>query len=105
MPPCLPACLPPSLLPPPPTVATFLLWQVPVGLNYFSGHRFRSRVFIDIGDPLEVPPELVAQYAAGGVFDVTFGLHLRDSFGIGPAGASGRLIDAYRGLFPVQDGA
>ena len=28
------------------------LQLVPVGLNYFSGHRFRSRVFIDIGAPL-----------------------------------------------------
>ncbi|KAL1508277.1 hypothetical protein AB1Y20_004392 [Prymnesium parvum] len=36
---------------------------VPVGLNYFSGHRFRSRVFVDIGEPFQVPPELVAHYA------------------------------------------
>ena len=35
---------------------------VPVGLNYFSGHRFRSRVFIDIGEPLTVPPELLRLY-------------------------------------------
>ena len=27
---------------------------VPVGLNYFSGHRFRSRVFVDIGEPLSL---------------------------------------------------
>ena len=39
---------------------------VPVGLNYFSGHRFRSRVFVDIGEPLAVPPELLALYLAGG---------------------------------------
>ena len=39
---------------------------VPVGLNYFSGHRFRSRVFLDIGEPFAVPAELVAMYAAGG---------------------------------------
>ena len=32
---------------------------VPVGINYFSGHRFRSRVFVDIGDPIAVPPHLV----------------------------------------------
>ena len=31
------------------------LQLVPVGLNYFSGHRFRSRVFIDIGAPFAVP--------------------------------------------------
>ena len=24
---------------------------VPVGINYFQGHRFRSRVFVDIGAP------------------------------------------------------
>ena len=35
---------------------------VPVGLNYFSGHRFRSRVYVDYGDPVDVsrlrmPPE------------------------------------------------
>lgn len=35
---------------------------VPVGLNYFSGHRFRSRVFVDIGLPIRVPPELVKLY-------------------------------------------
>ena len=39
---------------------------VPVGLNYFSGHRFRSRVFLDIGEPLEVPADLVELYCAGG---------------------------------------
>jgi glycerol-3-phosphate O-acyltransferase/dihydroxyacetone phosphate acyltransferase len=39
---------------------------VPVGLNYFSGHRFRSRVFVDIGDPMSVPPELLSLYLAGG---------------------------------------
>ena len=32
-------------------------------MNYFSGHRFRSRVFIDIGEPLSVPPELLKLYA------------------------------------------
>ena len=31
------------------------LQLVPVGLNYFSGHRFRSRVFIDIGARLATP--------------------------------------------------
>lgn len=39
---------------------------VPVGINYFSGHRFRSRVFLDIGDPLDVPPEIQQEYALGG---------------------------------------
>ena len=36
---------------------------VPIGINYFSGHRFRSRVFLDIGAPFSVPPELAALYA------------------------------------------
>ena len=27
---------------------------VPVGLNYFSPHRFRSTVSVDFGDPIEV---------------------------------------------------
>mmetsp|Transcript_17377 Transcript_17377/g.51280 ORF Transcript_17377/g.51280 Transcript_17377/m.51280 type:complete len:279 (+) Transcript_17377:904-1740(+) len=39
---------------------------VPVGLNYFSGHRFRSRVFLDIGEPFSVPDELARLYARGG---------------------------------------
>lgn len=38
----------------------------PVGLNYFKGHRFRSRVFVDIGEPIVVKPELVEQYKKGG---------------------------------------
>ena len=39
---------------------------MPVGLNYFSGHRFRSRVFLDIGEPFAVPRELAKLYATGG---------------------------------------
>ena len=38
---------------------------VAVGLNYFSGHRFRSRVFVDYGEPFEVSAELVQRYASG----------------------------------------
>ena len=38
---------------------------VAVGLNYFSGHRFRSRVFVDYGEPFEVSRELVDRYASG----------------------------------------
>jgi len=33
-----------------------------VGLNYFSGHRFRSRVFVDYGQPFEIDPALVERY-------------------------------------------
>jgi len=39
---------------------------VPVGLNYFSGHRFRSRAYVDIGDPITIPKELVDAYKEGG---------------------------------------
>jgi len=35
---------------------------VPVGLNYFSGHKFRSRAYIDIGDPLILNKELIDLY-------------------------------------------
>ena len=38
---------------------------VAVGLNYFSGHRFRSRVFVDYGEPFEVRKELVDMYRKG----------------------------------------
>ena len=39
---------------------------VPVGLNYFLGHKFRSRVFVDIGEPFVPSREQVAKYDAGG---------------------------------------
>jgi glycerol-3-phosphate O-acyltransferase/dihydroxyacetone phosphate acyltransferase len=35
---------------------------VPVGLNYFAGDRFRSRVYVDYGRPIAVTKELAAQY-------------------------------------------
>jgi glycerol-3-phosphate O-acyltransferase/dihydroxyacetone phosphate acyltransferase len=35
---------------------------IPVGLTYFNGHRFRSRAFIDFGDPIHVDEKLVEQY-------------------------------------------
>lgn len=34
----------------------------PVGINYFSGHVFRSTVFIDVGRHVQVAPELVKLY-------------------------------------------
>mgnify|MGYP006145372429 CR=1 FL=1 len=34
--------------------------------NAAQGHRFRSRVFVDIGDALTVPPGLLSRYLAGG---------------------------------------
>jgi 1-acyl-sn-glycerol-3-phosphate acyltransferase len=38
---------------------------VPVGLNYFNGHRFRSRALVGFGDPIDIPKELCADYRAG----------------------------------------
>lgn len=38
---------------------------VPVGLNYFNGHRFRSRALVTFGDPLDIPKELCNDYSAG----------------------------------------
>ncbi|CAD7936559.1 unnamed protein product [Amoebophrya sp. A25] len=35
---------------------------VPVGLNYFKGHRFRSRVFVDIEDPIYPSEGLLQEY-------------------------------------------
>lgn len=35
---------------------------VPCGLNYFSGHRFRSFVVIEFGKPYKIPQELVDLY-------------------------------------------
>mmetsp|Transcript_10772 Transcript_10772/g.34266 ORF Transcript_10772/g.34266 Transcript_10772/m.34266 type:complete len:656 (-) Transcript_10772:91-2058(-) len=39
---------------------------VPTGLIYFNGHRFRSRAYVDFGEPLTVPAELVDRYREGG---------------------------------------
>ncbi|KIH92343.1 glycerol-3-phosphate O-acyltransferase [Sporothrix brasiliensis 5110] len=38
---------------------------VPVGMNYFHAHKFRSRAVVEFGPPFEVPSELVAMYKAG----------------------------------------
>ncbi|KAL4808345.1 hypothetical protein BDV18DRAFT_151379 [Aspergillus unguis] len=38
---------------------------VPVGMNYFHAHKFRSRAVIEFGTPLEVPRELVEKYKSG----------------------------------------
>jgi len=38
---------------------------IPVGMNYFHAHKFRSRAVIEFGNPLEVPLELVDKYVAG----------------------------------------
>jgi glycerol-3-phosphate O-acyltransferase/dihydroxyacetone phosphate acyltransferase len=35
---------------------------VPVGMNYFHAHKFRSRAVVEFGAPFEIPPHLVEQY-------------------------------------------
>lgn len=39
---------------------------VPVGLNYFYPHKFRSRAVIEFGSAMDVPPELVEMFKQGG---------------------------------------
>jgi len=38
---------------------------VPVGLNYFRGHRFRSQVVIEFGEPIEIDQDLKDRYCKG----------------------------------------
>lgn len=40
---------------------------VPVGMNYFHPHKFRSRAVIEFGDPLYVDDDLLKEYTDGGV--------------------------------------
>lgn len=41
------------------------LTVVPVGLNYFHAHKFRSRAVVEFGDPVSVSPELIASFKNG----------------------------------------
>ncbi|KAK6383269.1 hypothetical protein LTR65_010325 [Meristemomyces frigidus] len=38
---------------------------VPVGMNYFHAHKFRSRAVIEFGAPISIDPKLVEQYKSG----------------------------------------
>lgn len=38
---------------------------VPVGMNYFHAHKFRSRAVVEFGQPIEIPTELVHMYQHG----------------------------------------
>lgn len=38
---------------------------VPVGMNYFHAHKFRSRAVVEFGQPIEIPAELVEMYKNG----------------------------------------
>ena len=39
---------------------------VPVGLNYFNGHRFRGRVTVEFGKPIYADPSTLNKYLEGG---------------------------------------
>ena len=38
---------------------------IPIGMNYFHAHKFRSRAVVEIGHPIEVSPEQVDAYKGG----------------------------------------
>ncbi|KAL5377697.1 hypothetical protein DPSP01_009622 [Paraphaeosphaeria sporulosa] len=38
---------------------------IPVGMNYFHAHKFRSRAVIEFGNAIEVPVELAQKFQAG----------------------------------------
>lgn len=38
---------------------------IPIGMNYFNAHKFRSRAVIEFGHPIDVHPDQVAAYKAG----------------------------------------
>ncbi|KAF2867032.1 hypothetical protein BDV95DRAFT_503872 [Massariosphaeria phaeospora] len=39
---------------------------IPVGMNYFHAHKFRSRAVIEFGNAIDVPAELAQKFTAGG---------------------------------------
>lgn len=39
---------------------------IPVGMNYFHAHKFRSRAVIEFGSPLDIPMDLVEKYVGDG---------------------------------------
>jgi len=39
---------------------------IPVGLNYFHGHRFRGRAVVEFGAPIYIDPETLPSYVEGG---------------------------------------
>ncbi|CAI6322448.1 unnamed protein product [Periconia digitata] len=38
---------------------------IPVGMNYFHAHKFRSRAVIEFGNPIDVPLEMVDRFEGG----------------------------------------
>ena len=39
---------------------------IPVGMNYFHAHKFRSRAVIEFGTPIHVPAELAKKFEGPG---------------------------------------
>ena len=39
---------------------------IPVGMNYFHAHRFRSRAVVEFGNPIDVPVDLAKQFKGEG---------------------------------------
>lgn len=39
---------------------------IPVGMNYFHAHKFRSRAVIEFGTPIDVPVELAQKFQSQG---------------------------------------
>lgn len=42
------------------------LQVIPVGMNYFHAHKFRSRAVIEFGTPIDVPAELAKKFEGPG---------------------------------------
>jgi glycerol-3-phosphate O-acyltransferase / dihydroxyacetone phosphate acyltransferase len=78
---------------------------IPIGMNYFHPHKFRSRAVIEFGHPIEVDPEQVEKYRAGErrnavgslLETVTQGLHSVTQ--LGPDYDTLMLIHAARRLY------
>lgn len=39
---------------------------IPVGMNYFHAHKFRSRAVIEFGTPIDVPADLATKFDGPG---------------------------------------
>ncbi|CAG8592242.1 8622_t:CDS:2 [Ambispora gerdemannii] len=48
---------------------------VPCGVNFFNRHRFRSRVFVDVGNTIEVEERLVEMYRQGACQELLKTIH------------------------------
>jgi glycerol-3-phosphate O-acyltransferase/dihydroxyacetone phosphate acyltransferase len=41
---------------------------IPVGLNYFQAHKFRSRAVVEYGRPIIIDDKIIEMYGKGGDF-------------------------------------